>query len=90
MSPPDTVSTQFTSTSDDQTELENGKSVFLSEITAFRKNKIGKLRAINHWWNITFTVAGITFTLLVTVLGIVDTDNNATLKNWVKLGIGLS
>jgi hypothetical protein len=58
-----------------------------AEVRNFRSQRISKLRTINHWWNISLTVAGITFTLLTTVLGVVESD---ALKGWIKFGIGLS
>jgi len=71
----------------DQETLNKRKETFGEEVRNFRSQRISQLRAINHWWNISLTVAGITFTLLTTVLGVVDSD---VLKGWLKLGIGLS
>jgi hypothetical protein len=71
----------------DQEALNKRKENFKAEIRNFRNQKVSRLRIINHWWNISLTVAGITFTLLTTVLGVVE--NNA-LKGWIKFGIGLS
>jgi len=71
----------------DQEALNKKKENFGAEVRNFRNQRIAKLRAINHWWNISLTVAGITFTLLTTVLGVVESD---TFKGWIKFGIGLS
>lgn len=71
----------------DQVALNKKKESFEAEVRNFRNQRIVKLRAINHWWNISLTVAGITFTLLTTVLGVVDSD---ALKVWIKFGIGFS
>ncbi len=70
-----------------QEALEKKRENFKAEVRDFRSQKISKVRTINHWWNISLTVAGITLTLLTTVLGVVESE---TFKNWIKLGIGLS
>jgi hypothetical protein len=70
-----------------QEDLEKKRENLKAEVSTFRSQKISKVRTINHWWNISLTVAGITLTLLTTVLGVVE---NEALKNWIKLGIGLS
>ncbi|MBD2093436.1 hypothetical protein H6F67_26710 [Microcoleus sp. FACHB-1515] len=71
----------------DQEALNKRKENFGAEVRSFRNQRIAKLRSINHWWNISLTVTGITFTLLTTVLGVVETD---AVKGLIKLGIGLS
>lgn len=70
-----------------QESLEKAKVDFQTEVNRFRDKKIGKLRTINHWWNISLTVSGITFTLLATVLGVVESEQ---FKALIKVGIGLS
>jgi len=70
-----------------QENLEKEKVNFKAEVEKFRTNKVSKLRTVNHWWNISLTVSGITFTLLATVLGVVESEQ---LKGWIKFGIGLS
>jgi hypothetical protein len=66
---------------------DNKTKAFLQEVESFRKNRVSKLRNINHWWNITLTVTGITLTAVTTVLGVIDNENY---KNWIKFGIVLS
>ncbi|MFL9458549.1 MULTISPECIES: hypothetical protein [Nostocales] len=75
------------STPFNQEELTKKKENFKAEVRDFRNQRISKVRAINHWWNISLTVAGITLTLLTTVLGVVESE---TFKSWIKFGIGLS
>lgn len=70
-----------------QEDLEKKRENLKAEVSNFRSQKISKVRTINHWWNISLTVAGITLTLLTTVLGVVESE---TFKNWIKFGIGLS
>lgn len=70
-----------------QEVLSKRKENFKAEVRNFRSQRIAKLRSINHWWNISLTVTGITFTLLTTVLGVVEGD---ALKGLIKFGIGLS
>lgn len=72
-----------------QNQLEQQKAAFAEEIRNFRDDKINKLRIINHWWNIILTVSGITFTLLVTVLGVVESKNE-NFNKWMKFSIGFS
>jgi len=67
--------------------INREKEIFEAEVKKFRLDRVSKLRAINHWWNLSLTVAGITFTLLATVLGVVENDQ---LKGWIKFGIGVS
>ncbi len=69
-----------------QEELKKKKENLKAEVRNFRSQKISKVRTINHWWNISLTVAGITLTLVTTVLGVVETET----KDWIKFGIGLS
>lgn len=59
----------------------------LREVQEFRRKRVSRLRNINHWWNITLTVAGITLTAITTVLGVVDSQEY---KDWIKFGIALS
>ncbi|MDJ0677225.1 MAG: hypothetical protein QNJ36_17895 [Calothrix sp. MO_167.B42] len=70
-----------------QEDLEKKKENFKAEVRNFRSQKISKVRTINHWWNISLTVAGITLTLVTTVLGVVESE---TFRNLIKFGIGLS
>jgi hypothetical protein len=70
-----------------QEDLNKKKENLKAEVTKFRSQRITKVRTINHWWNISLTVAGITLTLLTTVLGVVESD---ALKGWIKFAIGLS
>ena len=70
-----------------QEALNKQKESFEAEVKFFRLSKISKLRVVNHWWNLSLTVAGISFTLLATVLGVVESNE---LKGWIKLGIGIS
>ncbi len=67
--------------------LNKKENAFQKEVQEFRKKRISKLRNINHWWNITLTVAGITLTAITTVLGVIDDKNH---KDWIKFGIALS
>lgn len=53
----------------------------------FRRKRVNRLRNINHWWNITLTVAGITLTAVTTILGVI---NNENYKEWIKFGIAFS
>ena len=69
-----------------QEDLENKKENFKAEVSNFRSQKISKVRTINHWWYISLTVAGITLTLMTTVLGVVESE---TFKSLIKFGIGL-
>jgi hypothetical protein len=70
-----------------QEDLNKKKENFGAEVRSFRNQRISKLRTLNHWWNISLTVAGITFTLLTTVLGVVESDQ---FKGLIKLAIGVS
>ena len=72
-----------------ENSLEQKKKAFAQEVEEFRNDKIKKLRIINHWWNIILTVSGITFTLLVTVLGVVESEDE-TINKWMKVAIGFS
>jgi hypothetical protein len=60
---------------------------FLREVQEFRRKRISRLRNINHWWNITLTVAGITLTAITTVLGVIDSQEY---KDWIKFSIAFS
>lgn len=60
---------------------------FLQEVQEFRRKRVSRLRNINHWWNITLTVAGITLTAITTILGVIE---NEEYKDWLKFGIALS
>jgi hypothetical protein len=68
------------------TPIEEGKP-FLKEVQEFRRKRVSRLRNINHWWNITLTVAGTTLTAVTTVLGVIDDE---TYKDWIKFGIAFS
>ncbi|MCC5645241.1 hypothetical protein LC607_20305 [Nostoc sp. CHAB 5824] len=70
----------------DSTPTEKGKA-FLQEVQEFRRRRVSRLRNINHWWNITLTVSGITLTAVTTILGVI---NNETYKDWIKFGIAFS
>ncbi|GAA6623745.1 hypothetical protein [Scytonema sp. NUACC26] len=63
------------------------ESAFLEEVQKFRRERVSKLRIINHWWNITLTVAGITLTAVTTVLGVIDSQDY---KDLIKFGIAIS
>jgi hypothetical protein len=66
--------------------VTKGKA-FLQEVQDFRRKRVSRLRNINHWWNITLTVAGITLTAITTILGVI---NNEEYRDWVKFGIAFS
>lgn len=70
-----------------QEDMNKKKENLKAEVNNFRSQRISKVRAINHWWNVSLTVAGITLTLLTTVLGVVESE---TFKGWIKFAIGLS
>lgn len=70
----------------DDLPTKNAKD-FLQEVEEFRKKRVSRLRNINHWWNITLTVAGITLTAITTVLGVIDSKEY---KDWIKFGIAFS
>lgn len=57
-----------------------------TEVQKFLDGKIARLRKINHGWSISLTAAGITCTLLTTVLGVVD---NHQFQGLIKIGTGL-
>ena len=57
-----------------------------TEVRKFLDSKITKLQRINHGWHIGLTAAGITCTLLTTVLGVVDGEQ---FKGLIKIGTGL-
>jgi hypothetical protein len=61
--------------------------VFLQEVEEFRKIRVSRLRNINHWWNITLTVTGITLTAVTTIMGVINDDKY---KDWIKVGIAFS
>lgn len=60
--------------------------ILQTEVKEFLGSKITKLRKINHGWHIGLTAAGITCTLLTTVLGVVDSDQ---FKGLIQAGTGL-
>lgn len=66
--------------------VERGQA-FLQEVQEFRRKRVSRLRNINHWWNITLTVAGITLTAITTILGVIDDE---AYKDWIKFGIAFS
>jgi hypothetical protein len=68
------------------TPIEKAK-VFLQEVEQFRKTRVSRLRNINHWWNITLTVTGITLTAVTTIMGVINDDKS---KDWIKVGIAVS
>lgn len=70
----------------DNSPSEKSK-VFLQEVQEFRRKRVSKLRNINHWWNISLTVAGITLTALTTILGVINDDKY---RDWIKFGIAFS
>src|SRR4028119_1059440 len=70
----------------DSTPTTKGEA-FMEEVKDFREKRVSRLRNINHWWNITLTVAGITLTAVTTVLGVIDSDKY---KDSIKFGIALS
>lgn len=70
----------------DSTPTET-RNAFLQEVQEFRRKRVSRLRNINHWWNITLTVAGITLTAVTTILGVINEENY---KDWIKFGIAFS
>jgi hypothetical protein len=69
-------------TSEQKIRVEN----LQKEVQNFLNTKIVRLRKINHGWNIGLAAAGITCTLLTTVLGVVDGNQ---LQGLIKVGTGL-
>ncbi|HEY9697662.1 MAG TPA: hypothetical protein V6D10_10390 [Trichocoleus sp.] len=74
---------------DEQTIIMEAQSFkdFQKAVHDFQEKRIRRLRRVNQGWNIGLTAAGITCTLLTTVLGVVDV-NNDIVQGWIKVGTG--